>query len=409
MPSREKLEQYAEVLVNVGLNVQKGQPVHIGAPLEAADFVHILAEKAYDAGAYQVDIDWHSPVIRHLRMDRESMDALSDVPAWTVRKQEELCEKNTAFLVVDAEDPDLLADISPERIAVHARAWGTAFKEANRNFMEDRVSWLVCSIPTVSWAKKMFPELSETDALQKLWDAIFHVMRMDQDDPVGAWHNHLDALERRSQFMNSHHFKKLHYTAPGTDLTIELPELHTWLAARSINEKGTSFVANMPTEEVFTLPKKDGVQGVVRSTMPLAYNGTVIEGIELTFERGRITKYHATSGLETLKELIESDDGSHYLGEVALVPHESPISNLNQLFYSTLFDENASCHLAIGKAYPTCLVGGRDMTEEEQVANGANDSITHIDFMIGSAELDIDGTLEDGSDIAIFRKGNWVI
>ena len=409
MPSREQLERYAEVLVRIGLNVQEGQPVSIRTPIEAAEFARILVEKSYEAGASTVHVDWLDPLTRKIRMEREAEEHLVKVPKWAVQKSEEQCADHTAFLFIDAEDPDLLKGIDPKRIALVSKAMHSALKEVDKNFMEDRVTWLVCSIPTLNWAQKMFPQDSEQDAVSKLWDAIFKVMRMDQADPVAAWNDHLNKLEARANFLNDKKFRRLHYVAPGTDLSVELPDGHIWKAARSANGQGKGFVANMPTEEVYTLPKRDGVNGVVSSTMPLSYGGVVIEGIELTFENGRVVHFNAKSGYDTLKELIETDEGSHYLGEVALVPVNSPIAELNTLFYNTLFDENASCHLAIGEAYPTCLEGGQGLSKEELLARGANDSLTHVDFMIGSKTMNIDGILDDGSEVALFRSGEWVI
>ncbi len=409
MPSKEELERYAEVLVRIGLNVQVGQPVSIRTPIEAAEFTRLLVEKSYEAGASTVHVDWQDPLTRRIRMEKEAEAHLVKVPQWAVQKSEEQCADNAAFLFIDAEDPDLLKGIDPKRISLVSKAMQSALKEVNKNFMEDRVTWLVCSIPTADWAQKMFPDISLKNAESKLWNAIFKVMRMDQADPVAAWQAHLNKLETRANFLNGKKFRRLHYVAPGTDLSVELPDGHIWMAARSVNGQGNHFVANMPTEEVYTLPKRDGVNGVVSSTMPLSYGGVVIEGIELTFENGRIVHFHAKSGYDTLQELIETDEGSHYLGEVALVPVNSPIAELNTLFYNTLFDENASCHLAIGEAYPTCLEGGQGLSKGELLARGANDSLTHVDFMIGSKAMNIDGVLDDGSAVALFRSGQWVI
>jgi aminopeptidase len=409
MPSSQQLEHYAEILLRIGLNVQPGQPVSIRTPIEAAEFVHILVTKAYEAGASTVNVDWQDPLTRKIRLQLESEDNLVQVPNWVVQKTEEQCDHHTAFLIIDADNPSLLADVDPKRLAMASKAMHSALKEVNKNFMEDRVTWLVCSIPTSDWAVKMFPNGTAKEAVNQLWDAIFMVMRMDQEDPVLAWNNHLEKLETRAQFLNEKRFQRLHYRAPGTDLTVELPAGHIWMAARSTNGQGHWFVANMPTEEVYTLPKRDGVNGVVSSTMPLAYNGVIIDGIELTFENGRIIHFNAKTGVDSLQELIETDEGSHYLGEVALVPVNSPIAKLNRLFYNTLFDENASCHLAIGEAYPTCLEGGTGLSKDELVARGANDSLTHVDFMIGSDTMDIDGILENGTSVVLFRKGQWVI
>lgn len=409
MPSQEQLEKYADILIKIGLNVQPGQPVAINAAIDTAEFVRVLVTRAYDAGASTVSVDWHDPLTRRIRLEKESEEALQDVPKWMLQKSLEQCYRNTCFLYLDSANPDLLKGVDPNKIALHSKAVGQALKETDKYFMEDRVTWLVCSMPSKEWAQKMFPDETAEAAVERLWETIFKTMRMDEADPVQAWAAHLDRLEARANFLNEKHFVKLHYRSRVTDMTVELADKHFWQAARSVNAQGHSFVANMPTEEVYSLPKRDGVNGKVKSTMPLAYNGVVIEGLELTFENGRIVDYSAESGYETLKGLIETDEGSHYLGEIALVPVDSPISNLNTLFYNTLFDENASCHIAIGEAYPTCLVGGKEMNEEELKANGANDSLKHVDFMIGSADLDIDGYLADGTVVPVFRAGNWAI
>lgn len=409
MPDHNQLERYADILIKVGLNVQPDQPVSISAPLEAAPFVRMLCERAYAAGAYSVDVDWNDPQCSRIGMKMMPERALEDIPQWPIAKVDELYGKNAAFLSILAADPDLMKDVSPERLAVRAKAMGTAFAKVQNYFMEERVSWLACSIPTADWAQKVFPEATADEAVTKLWDAIFDVMRMNEPDPAQAWKEHVLRLGERARLLNNRHFSALHYRAPGTDLRIELPELHQWVSAQSQNDKGDWFAANLPTEEVFTLPKRDGVDGMLSSTKPLAYNGQIIEGIVLQFERGRIIDYSAEVGYETLKGLIETDEGSHYLGEVALVPDDSPISNRRQLFYNTLFDENASCHVAIGKAYPFCLRDGKGLSEGALLKAGANHSITHVDFMIGSADLDIDGEMADGTEIPIFRKGNWVI
>lgn len=408
-PNQERLTQYADVLIQVGLNVQPEQSVCISAPLEAADFARLLMRRAYHAGASSVYIDWHDPLSKRIRLEVESETNLQIVPGWMLQKSLEQCEKNTAFLYIDAENPDLLAGVEAARISMHAKALSAALKPANKYFMEDRVTWLVCSIPTTEWAQKVFPQEAPLDAVNRLWETIFTVMRMNEKNPVAAWRRHLHSLETRAAFLNEQRFCKLHYRAPGTDLTVELPPQHLWLAANSTNAEGTPYVANMPTEEVYTLPKRDGVNGTLQSTMPLAYAGVVIEGLTLRFEQGRIVDFSAASGYDVVKGLIDTDEGTHFLGEIALVPVDSPISKLNTLFYNTLFDENASCHIAIGEAYSTCLAGGKFMTREQLMEAGANDSLEHVDFMVGSNHLNIDGYLPDGTSISIFRNGNWAI
>ncbi|WP_077616836.1 aminopeptidase [Caenibacillus caldisaponilyticus] len=406
---QEKLEKYAELALKKGVNIQKGQELVVTAKLSAASFVRLVAKKAYQAGAKHVHIEWRDDDLTRTRFLYAPEESFEDYPEWKVHAFETLAEKNAAFLSIYSPNPELLKDIDPEKVAKDNKVEGEALKKFDEFIVKDKVSWSLISVPSETWAAKVFPDLEKEEAIARLWEMIFKMTRVDQEDPVAAWDDHVKNLQNKAAVLNRKKFKKLHYKAPGTDLTIEFHEKHRWIDATSTNAKGTPFVANIPSEEVYTLPLKTGVNGKVRSTMPLVYNGNLIEGIELTFKEGRIVDYAAKSGFETLKHLIETDEGSHYLGEVALVPHDSPISQSGLLFYNTLYDENASCHLAIGEAYPTTLEGGADMTREELDAHGVNDSINHVDFMIGSAELDIDGELADGSRIPVMRGGRWAI
>ncbi|PEZ06201.1 aminopeptidase [Bacillus sp. AFS018417] len=407
MSFEQTLEKYAALAVNVGVNIQPGQTLNIGAPIEAAPFVRLVTKKAYESGAKHVYVDWVDENLTRLKFDLAPEEAFSEFPAWKAHAREELAKEGAAFLSIYAENPDLLKGVDPKRIASANRAAGEAMKTVREYMMTDKVSWCVISVPTTEWAAKVFPDVPEEEQVAKLWDAIFQATRADLENPVQAWNEHNSNLHTKVGNLNDKHYKALYYKGPGTDLTIELPEKHLWVGAGSINEKNVPFMANIPTEEVFTMPLKTGVNGYVTSKKPLVYAGNVIDNFTLTFENGRIVDFKAEVGEETLKHLIESDEGSHFLGEVALVPHDSPISNTNILFYNTLFDENASCHLAIGNAYAFNLDGGKTMSKEELAENGANSSITHVDFMIGSAELDIDGITADGTHEPIFRKGNW--
>ncbi|MCW7999923.1 aminopeptidase [Clostridium sp. cpc1] len=255
---------------------------------------------------------------------------------------------------------------------------------------------------------KVFPNIPKKEALEKLWDAIFKTVRIDKEDPIEAWNEHLNNLDEKLEFLNEKKFKNLHYTSSnGTDLIIELPKGHIWSGGGDYNTKDVFFVANMPTEEVFTLPKKTGINGIIVSTKPLNYSGNLIDNFKLTFKDGKVVDFEAEKGYETLKNLLDTDEGARYLGEVALVPYDSPISNSNILFYNTLFDENASCHLAFGMAYPTCIEGGSEMNEKEKEVHGVNSSLVHVDFMVGSKDLDIVGETDEGEKLQIFKDGNW--
>ncbi|CAM3914943.1 MULTISPECIES: aminopeptidase [Paenibacillus] len=401
------LHKYAELAVKVGVNIQEGQTLVVHAPVEAADFTRLIAEKAYEAGARLVKIMWNDEAITRLQFEKAADDVFTEAPKWYAGELTELVENGAAILHVLSENPDLLSGIDPQRIANFYKTRGEAMKKYRAYQQADKFSWCLIAIPSPAWAAAVFPDVPESEQVQKLWDAIFHTVRVDQENPVEAWNKHLAVLEQKSSVLNAKRYKKLHYVAPGTDLTIELPEGHIWAQGDSINERGHSFVANMPTEEVFTAPLKTGVNGTVASTKPLSYAGNIVDNFSLTFENGKVVSFTAEQGYETLERLLNMDEGARYLGEVALVPHQSPISESNILYYNTLFDENASNHLALGSAYAFCLEGGKDMNQEQLAHKGLNTSVTHVDFMIGSAEMDIYGITEDGREEPVFLKGNW--
>lgn len=406
--SAEQLDKYAELILRIGVNLQKGQKLVIDAPLSAAPFIRILTKHAYELGASQVHFEWWDDELTLIRYRHASEESLGYYPEWKARGLEQYALDNAAFVFVQAPNPELLAGIPESRIAKETRGRAATRKIFLEYTRIHRVSWVIASVPTTAWAGKLFPELDPDAGLAKLWDVILRASRVDRPDPVQDWQEHLSRLKRKTEWLNAQRFRKLRYRAPGTDLTIELPEKHVWLGGTKPNAAGTPFVANMPTEEVFTMPSKEGVNGVVRSTKPLNYGGNLIEDFSITFKDGRIVDFQAGKGADKLKTIIDTDEGSHYLGEVALVPHQSPISLMDVIFYNTLFDENASCHLAIGNAYPTTLQGGAAMSAEELRANGANQSLMHVDFMIGSPELDIDAVTADGQTVPLFRQGNWV-
>lgn len=408
MPEFQRmLCNYAELIVKIGVNVQKEQTLIVNATIDAAELVRLVVAKAYEAGAYTVKVNWTDDTVSRLRYDLAAEASFLDEPKWFAGEMLELVEKGAAVVSIVSSDPDLLKGVAKERIVNHQKTYGKAMAKYRQYVQSDKFSWCVVAAPSKNWADKVFSELPEADRLRKLWEAIFKTVRVDQADPFKAWEEHIHTLNQKSEYLNAKKYHKLHYIAPGTDLTIELPKGHIWVAADSINEQGNSFVANLPTEEVFTAPLASGVNGKVSSTKPLSYGGHIIDGFTFTFENGRIINVSAAQGEETLKGLVEMDEGSHYLGEVALVPHQSPISESNILYYNTLFDENASNHLAIGSAYAFNLEGGKKMSQEELKENGLNTSITHVDFMIGSGEMDIYGVTAEGKEEAVFLKGNW--
>ncbi len=410
MTQQNNLEKYAQLAVQTGVNLQSGQGLIINAPIEAATFARLIATKAYELGAKNVHIEWNDDEVTYLKMKHAPMSVLEHFPKWKADGLLEMVRDGYSLLTVYGPDPDLLHGIAAERITAVNKASAQALTSYRDYVMNDRVTWSIVGYPTKAWAQKVFPELSITEAQEKLWEQIFFITRVDQADPLNAWQQHNQTLRRMKEYLNKKQYQKLIYQAEGTDLTIELPKGHLWDGGSGPSETGIDFNANIPTEEVFTMPHKYGVNGTVQSTKPLSYGGNIIDQFSLTFKDGKVVDFKAETGEEALQHLLETDQGgAKRLGEVALVPHQSPISQSGLIFYNTLFDENASCHLALGKAYPNTIENGSNMSEEEWDQHGVNNSLIHEDFMIGSAGMDIDGVTADGKIEPIFRKGNWAI
>ncbi len=403
-----KLKQYAKLAVEIGVNLQKGQPLMIMSLVETADFARLLVESAYEAGASEVIVRWSDEKIARMKIQYESKEVLAVVPEWLKLLEDSAVDKNSCFIAISAEDPYALSGLDTEKLAVYKSTLDKVVQKRRAALMNGDNTWTIVSVPSLAWAERVFAPETGEKAMQLLWDAIFSVTRMNMPDPVEAWREHIDKLCSKADELNAQKFKYLHYkSANGTNLTIELPEGHIWLAASEKSRKGISYVANLPTEEVFTLPKRDGVNGVVYSSKPLVYLGNVINDFYLVFKDGAVVEYDAKEGKDALKNLLSADAGSNRLGEVALVPYDSPISNSNILFYNTLFDENASCHLALGKAYPTTIQGGDGADEQKLMELGANVSVEHSDFMIGTKDMEIIGETHDGRKIPVFKAGNW--
>jgi aminopeptidase len=407
----ELLDKYVRLIVRVGVNLQREQLLVINAPIECASFARSIAREAYAAGAHDVIICWKDEQFSLLRYQMAKKPVFMEFPEWRRMLYMDYAEQGAAFISILAEDPEVFRSVEPERLKFSQQAAGAALLEYRQRIMKNENSWCVVSIPTEGWAKAVFPQDTPEDAAEKLWQKIFAAVRINEkEDPLELWREHAAFLQHTADFMNRHAFVSLHYKNKlGTNLMVELPEGHIWAGGAEYTKGGIRFIANMPTEEIYTLPKRDGVHGTVVATKPLNYNGNIIDDFRLTFERGKVISYQAGKGEELLQELLSMDEGASYLGEVALVPYDSPISRSGVLFFNTLFDENASCHLAFGKAYPTCIKDGDKMQELELVAAGANESLIHEDFMIGSRDLQITGRMPDGNEIVIFRDGNFVI
>jgi aminopeptidase len=409
-----RLHAYAQLAVRVGLNLRAGQRLLVigplasgGVSLEAAPLVRHIVECAYQAGASLVEPIWGDETIQMTRFRHAPRDSFGEFSAWLPKALVEHAEAGHAIVSVYANDPDQLKDEPPALVSAVQQAVSKSARPFRELISKNQTNWTVVAAAGAGWAARVFPDAPLSEQVPRLWEAIGALVRLDRPDPVAAWEEHLEALARRRDFLNAKRYASLRYTGPGTDLTLGLAEGHQWVAGRSTSRGGITFAPNLPTEEVFTMPHKDRVDGVVRSSKPLSYGGTVIENFSLTFEGGRVTKVTAERGESVLKQLVETDAGAGRLGEVALVPHSSPVSQSGLLFYNTLFDENAASHVALGSAYKFTLAGGEAMTDEQFERAGGNRSGVHCDFMIGSGALDIDGVMANGAAEPLMRKGEW--
>lgn len=404
------LEKYANLLIKKGVNIQKGHTLLISIAVEHHKFARLLTKKAYEAGAAEVFVDYNDDQITREKLLKADEDRLLQVPDYVVEQSHYLLDQKASRLVIRSANPNVFADVDSDRLAGATRATAIALEKQRAATQANKVSWNLAAAVSPEWAAMVFPNLtSEEEQVDALWDAIFKMNRIYEADPVKAWDQHQERLEKKARLLNDYQFDSLHYRAPGTDLRLGMPEQHIWEAAGSTNAQGEVFIANMPTEEVFTAPDYRRADGYVSSTKPLSYAGVVIEDMTFTFKDGQIVDVTAKKGEDTIKRLISENEGARSLGEVALVPHKTPISLSGLTFFNTLFDENASNHLAIGAAYAFSIKDGTEMTNDELKAAGLNRSTAHVDFMIGSEQMDIDGITKDGEVIPIFRGGEWAI
>jgi len=407
------LKKYAEAIVKVGLNIRSGQRLIItlaanrGVPIQFAPLVREVAQAAYAAGAKYVEVIWGDEEMLRLRAQHAPHDSFDEYPTWQIDAITQMIENGDALLSITGANPDLYQGIDPEVVGMIQKTHLQQFSKVSQRVMTNAINWCVVAAAGADWALKVFPNLTLDEAREKLWKAIFETARIDRPDPIVDWQNHIASLRTRAKYLQEKRYTALHYSAPGTDFTLGLPDGHLWISAQSMAQNGVAFTANMPTEEVFTLPDRSRADGVVTATFPLSYGGSLIEDFQVTFEGGRVVKVSAKKGEAVLQKLVDTDEGSHRLGEVALVPASSPIAQRGHLFYNTLFDENASCHIAIGRAYRFTLIGGEELTDEEFVAAGGNVSLNHVDFMIGSPQMDIDGITKDGKREPVMRQGEW--
>lgn len=408
MTMEEKLKEYARLAVVTGLAVKPGQEVMISASVEVADFVHLVMEQAYKAGASDVVVEWMDSEAAKLRYQHSYMEKISQCPEWTSLMRNTMAQRGAAFLSIRSDDPRVLADVDPKKPAAAQKASRNAcgpFVEAHRN---GTMPWCIIGAASPKWAQAVFPDLPEQEARDRLWDAIFQTARVHSGDAVAAWEAHRQEFQKRIAWLNEQGFDALHYqNSLGTDLTVGLLPGGIWCGGGAATADGRWHFMNLPTEEVYTAPHRERTEGTVYSSMPLNFNGNLIDQFYLTFEKGRVVDFGAKQGEEVLRSILEMDEGAKYLGECALVPYDSPISNLGILFYNTLYDENASCHLAVGSGISEAIEGGMSKSREELLQVGINDSLTHVDFMFGTADLSITGIRPDGTRVPVFQNGNW--
>lgn len=402
------LEKYAHLIAKVGVNVQKEDTVVVYASVEQAQLARLVTKEAYQLGAAEVIVQWNDDEIQRDFLTHAADDRINQVPTYKVDEANAFAEKRVTRISIVSQDPDALLGVNTQRVATYQAARGKALQAVMEATQSNKLRWTVVAASSPAWAKKVFPELTSSDEqVDRLWDEIFKTTRIYTEDPIKAWQEHDAAMRQQAERLNQEQFSALHYTAPGTDLVIGLPENHVWEGAGSFAADGNEFMANMPTEEVFTAPDRNRVDGYITSTKPLSYAGTTLNDMKFTFKDGKVVEFSAKDGTDVLASLLAIDEGAKHLGEVALVPDPSPISQSGITFFNTLFDENASNHLALGAAYPFSVAGGTEMTKDELAAAGLNSSQTHVDFMVGSAQMTIDGIQKDGSKVPIFRNGDW--
>jgi len=404
--NEQKLDKLAELAIKTGVALQKGQDLLLTAPIEALPLVRRVAVHAYKAGANIITPLFSDPDITLSRYLHASDESFDKAPNWLFNGMGEAFDNNTARLAIVGEDPLLLSNQDPDKVSRANKATSIAYKPARERITRFDINWNIISWPGKAWAIQMFPELNPKEAQSRLADAIFSASRVDGLDPISEWKKHNINLKKWSDWLNNKNFDSLHFKGPGTDLTVGLAEDHEWMGGASMAQNGVICNPNIPSEEVFTTPHSQKVDGEVCATKPLSHQGSLIENINVKFEKGKIIEAHASKGEEVLLKVLDSDEGARRLGEVALVPDNSPIAQTGLLFYNTLFDENAACHIALGQCYTKCFKN-QNLTKEEIISKGGNSSMIHIDWMIGSNQVDIDGIEQDGKKIPVFRKGQW--
>lgn len=408
----EKLAKYADVIVRVGLNIQPGQKLFMGGglrgiDLEAAPLARAIARSAYQAGASMVDVKWADDEITRLRIEFAPEESLTDVPQHAINEAVEHLKEGNAILTIRGKNPDALAGLDPTRVKTVIQSGSKASKPMMEYITSNAVNWLVIAAPTRAWVQKVFPDMAPDEAIDAMWDTIFKICRIDQPDPVAAWKQHSDNLNARTEALNARRYDALHFKNAETDITVGLPEGHLWRGGGLSSQGGIDFVPNIPTEEVFSMPHRERVNGTVTSSKPLSYGGKLIDKFTLKVENGRVVDYSAVNNQDTLQGLLETDDNAAFFGEIALVSKQSPIAQVNRLFFDTLYDENAASHLALGQAYRMTMQDGTSMDDDAFATAGGNNSLVHVDFMFGTPDMNVDGIKADGTRDPVMRDGDW--
>ncbi|MGI6617419.1 MAG: aminopeptidase [Saccharofermentanales bacterium] len=403
------LEKYAEVIVSTGINIQEGDRVEISGDVEALELLREIVRLCWRKGAADVLVDIQDPLMGLSKYEEARTDVFDRYPKEKLDFSESLMKAKYHQIRIGAPLLDLYQEVDPERQARWRRTSAKAMEPLMRYMDKGDIKWVVAAAPSRKWAEKVFPHLTNKDAIDALWHQIFKMCRVDHDDPVTAWKLHDWILRIHANWLNIQAFDRLHYSGPGTDLTVGLADQHTWVGGSSLTPDKVAYMANIPTEEIFTAPHALRVDGYVRATKPLIYMGHVLENFTLRFEKGKVVDFSCDHHSSVLEELLSLDEGARRLGEVAIVPNSTPISQSGILFYSTLFDENASCHFALGNSYAESIIGGAEMTKEERFELGGNHSMTHVDFMVGGSELDVVGYKKDGTEVPVLHKGEWAV
>lgn len=409
MTFEEKKSEYAKLIINAGVSLRKGQKLYLTCPIEEYEFGRMVIKEAYLAGAKNVIVKWADDTVARLKYDYAPLEVFENYPEWEALEKNTLAKDDTAFIHLVGYDPEAMKGVDPKKIKAGQKAAYDALREYYKMQSTMGFKWNVSAVPTKAWAVKVFPDLNPDEAVMKLWDAVFGTVRIGEGDTVEKWMQHAKNLKEKCDVLNKWQLKTLHYTnSLGTDFTVGLVENHKWEGGADKDPvSGGPFFANMPTEEVFTMPHRMKAEGVLCSSLPLSYKGDLIEEFKLTFKNGEVVDYDAKKGKDQLKLLLEGDEGSRHLGECALVPFPSPVSAQGILFLETLFDENAACHFALGNCYETNMIGGENMSEEELTSHGGNISLNHVDFMVGTKDLEITGITKDDETVTVFKNGTW--